>query len=155
MACRHDGLDLAHVKLVLEKLSKFHAASAVFEENNGPYSDALWEGMFNEKLKPMMESFFVNNLHLFKETVGSFVNAKRFLKQMVNLTHFQPKNGITLNILLNQENYVEKSFDKCLEAAKSNPNGFNVLNHGDLWTNNLMFQYDGDKVKNMLFVSKF
>jgi len=32
MASRHDGLDTDHIKLVIERLSKFHAASAVFEE---------------------------------------------------------------------------------------------------------------------------
>lgn len=85
MANRHDGLDLAHIQLVLERLSKFHAASAVFEENNGPYSDALLIGMYQEKMKPMMETYFNSNLNLLKEVVATFVNGKRYLKQMVNL----------------------------------------------------------------------
>lgn len=84
MASRHLGLDMDHVKLVIERLSKFHAASAVFQENNGPYSDTLLEGMYNDKLKPMMETYFNSNLNLLKEVVGTFPNGDRYLKQMVN-----------------------------------------------------------------------
>lgn len=88
MASRHDGLDMAHIKLVIEKLSKFHAASAVLEENNGPYSAALNQGMYDEKLKPMMESYFNNNMTVIKETIQTFKNGERYLKQMVNCILF-------------------------------------------------------------------
>lgn len=76
---------MAHIKLVIEKLSKFHAASAVYEENNGPYSAALLQSMYNEKLKPMMEGYFNNNLSVLKETIKTFKNGERYLELMVIL----------------------------------------------------------------------
>lgn len=88
MASRHEGLDLDHVKLVIERLSKFHAASAVLQENNGPYSDSLSEGMYNDKLKPMMDTYFNSNLVVMKESIKSFVNGERYLKQMVDFSFF-------------------------------------------------------------------
>lgn len=84
MASRHEGLDLDHVKLVIERLSKFHAASAVLQENNGPYSDSLLEGMYNDKLKPMMDTYFNSNLTILKESIKFLENGERYIKQMVN-----------------------------------------------------------------------
>lgn len=84
MASRHEGLDLEHVKLVIERLSKFHAASAVFQENNGPYSDPLLLGMYKDELKVMMDTYFNSNLAIMKESIASLVNGERYLNQMVN-----------------------------------------------------------------------
>lgn len=89
MASRHNGLDMDHTKLVIERLSKFHAASAVLQEINGPYSDSLLEGMYNEKLKPMMETYFNGNLTLLKESIGQMLNGERYTKQMVNFSCLQ------------------------------------------------------------------
>lgn len=133
MASRHDGLDWDHVKLVIERLGKFHAASAVLQEINGPYRDCLLEGMYREKLKPLVEGFFNTNLGILKESVQKMSKGSRYIKQM--------------------ENYETKCFEKSIDVTKCNPDGFNVLNHGDLWTNNLMFKYDDNgRVEDMLFI---
>lgn len=86
MASRHDGLDWDHVKLVIERLGKFHAASAVLQEINGPYRDCLLEGMYREKLKPLVEGFFNTNLGILKESVQKMSNGSRYIKQMVSLS---------------------------------------------------------------------
>lgn len=88
MASRHEGLDLDHVKLVVERLGKFHAASAVLYENNGPYSDALLQGMYNEKLKPMMDTYFNSNMIIMKDSIQTFPNGDRYLEQMVKFKVF-------------------------------------------------------------------
>lgn len=46
-------------------------------------------------------------------------------------------------------------FDAMLRITKPDPAKFNVLNHGDMWCNNMMFQYDdSSKIKEITLVSR-
>lgn len=45
---RRAGLDMLHMKPILEKLAKYHAASAVYYEKNGPYSEKFNIGMYSD-----------------------------------------------------------------------------------------------------------
>lgn len=46
-----------------------------------------------------------------------------------------------------------KIVDGMFEMSKVDPSDFNVLNHGDFWSNNIMFSYDSNgRVKETLLV---
>ncbi|XP_037951328.1 uncharacterized protein LOC119682057 [Teleopsis dalmanni] len=120
-AKRQDGLDIEHTKAALEKLAQFHAASACYYENNGPYPD-------------MYLQCLCGNMDLYEE----------YRNNMVNL--------FCQNLELYDAKPIEEKFrkfaaevpDQFQAVSKPLPEEFNVLNHGDCWSNNIMFQYNAE-----------
>lgn len=48
----------------------------------------------------------------------------------------------------------DNAFERCKSTVIRDDEEFNVLNHGDFWTNNMMFRYDEDhKPVDFKFVS--
>ncbi|XP_055370839.1 uncharacterized protein LOC129605237 [Condylostylus longicornis] len=131
-AKRQIGLNIDQVKRTLEKLAEYHAASVIVYERDG-YAATYIEGIFKEEImKPMLE--------MQKSLMNIYIDC---LKQNENV---QPYIHKMLKML-------DYGFDKFLDAMKVNENEFNVLNHGDLWCNNIMFQYDdNDNITETYFV---
>ncbi|XP_065224996.1 uncharacterized protein LOC135848856 [Planococcus citri] len=123
-ADRVQQLNIEHCFYVLRSLAKFHALSVKLETTVG-----LAECV---KRKPIFQSEGVSesNMAFMKSQVPVFIDS---LPQ--NLKDRYP------NMLAYFENF------SCVEvmnkiANRSTSSNFNVLCHGDFWTNNIMFKYD-------------
>uniref|UniRef100_A0A1I8MAB2 CHK kinase-like domain-containing protein n=1 Tax=Musca domestica TaxID=7370 RepID=A0A1I8MAB2_MUSDO len=121
---RLEGLNKQHMEMVLRRLAMWHAASAVYAQENGDYDDKYRYGFFREEAKAMIESMH-NSLHsLLMSCLHKYSNSEIYADE---LDAFQPK-------------YLEDLY----RTIEIDPNEFNVLNHGDCWSNNIMFQYNNE-----------
>ncbi|KAL5274455.1 hypothetical protein ACFFRR_000909 [Megaselia abdita] len=115
------GLNLKRLKQTLETLAEFHAASAVYVENHGIFSEKFEKGVYD----PAQKIYYVTMYqHVVDIIIGSY---KKNVKEG---TYFAEKMFSNLGDLM----------DKYFQCTKLKPDEFNVLTHGDIWTNNIMFK---------------
>uniref|UniRef100_A0A0K8UGZ9 CHK kinase-like domain-containing protein n=1 Tax=Bactrocera latifrons TaxID=174628 RepID=A0A0K8UGZ9_BACLA len=130
---RLEGFDMDHTKAALKKLAQWHAASAVRVETKGPYSKIVSDGVYNEDMLKIMDQIGESTTALYMECVRTYKDHEEYYDSLKR----------------NQENFA----DEFRPLLKIDPNEFNVLNHGDFWANNVMFQYDdAGKVKETYFI---
>ncbi|KAF5293366.1 hypothetical protein FQA39_LY02851 [Lamprigera yunnana] len=129
MHSRQEGLDLEHCLVVLKKLAAFHASSVVLQKNN-----------------PEL-------LNKFNRDPGSKEN---ILKAFLRVA--QPELLRVLSNVQGLQKYIKKipSVEKIYQniyAAEAGSTNFIVLNHGDFWCNNILFQYKPNgEVNDAVFV---
>jgi hypothetical protein len=121
---RLKGMDSNHMKLTLRCLARMHAAAVILKErdnevfkiyDNGFYTRTT--DAFHDMYQTCLESF-TDEVETWKDWKDWEYYHDKLLKLQKNLI----KNG-------------QYSFDY-------DENDFNTLTHGDLWTTNVMFQYN-------------
>ncbi|XP_016926745.4 uncharacterized protein [Drosophila suzukii] len=134
MAPRLQRLDEQHVSLVLKKLAKMQAASAVLEENSKENVFSLTKydrGFFNR----YTESFSAYFLGCLKSCAGYLKTQLGYENQAKLLEELAP-------------HYMAVGL-RCFQPEEAH---INVLTHGDLWTNNMMFKYEAGVPSDVLLI---
>ncbi|XP_013107728.2 uncharacterized protein LOC106087284 [Stomoxys calcitrans] len=129
---RQNSLDSHHIKFMLKKLAQWHAASAVRVERKGPYNDIYLKGSINPDGEPLVRAIGGTAIQNVIKAVKDMKNKDIYYKKLLKMS----------------EGYA----DFLLQNVEHNPNQFNVLNHGDFWCNNMMFQYDENKKINDAYI---
>ncbi|XP_063709071.1 uncharacterized protein LOC134837618 [Culicoides brevitarsis] len=116
VADRHSVLKMDEIDLVLQWLAKFHAASVVYVQKNGPLSKTFNKGMFSKE-------------HIGKSW-GTHYNQLYKTFRM-----FKWDEKITAKL----DKFGDSIYEKCCEAMEVDEKDLNVLNHGDIWILNILF----------------
>ncbi|TMW46882.1 hypothetical protein DOY81_008046 [Sarcophaga bullata] len=132
-ANRLECLDMHHAKMVLKKMAQWHAASVVHKENNGSYEESYKTALYTDAGRKSMSIFFEGMTKYLLKCLHLYDNHKLYREKLEKL----------LSCIV----------DELFKAVKVNKDDFNVLNHADLCTNNIMFQYTDDgQLLNTFFV---
>jgi len=124
MANRLTGLDMNHVKLSLKCLARMHVASVILHEKDKNVFKDFDTGFYTRRTDAF-HVFFKSGLEVLSNEVEKWTDWKESAYYAKKLKEMIP------NLIENGR----KSFD-CEDGD------FNCLNQGDLWTNNVMFQYN-------------
>ncbi|XP_052889969.1 uncharacterized protein LOC128298264 [Anopheles moucheti] len=130
-ANRQAGLDFAHCVLVMKKIGQFHAASMRFAEKELDLLRRKFHfNMFNPDYSEPSEQMRI----IFEKGLEALIAVAKTQWDNFDQTIVAKMEKLT-------PVYVER-LRECLEQDCESDGGYRVLNHGDLWSNNMMFRYD-------------
>uniref|UniRef100_A0A182JZL3 CHK domain-containing protein n=1 Tax=Anopheles christyi TaxID=43041 RepID=A0A182JZL3_9DIPT len=129
---RRARLDQPHMRLAVRKLAKFHAATAVLGRKNRDLFNVLASSNFASEGNPI-HLFYANAIqHCIDQT-----------EKVAELRQYT--DGL--------RSFLEHAIAREAKSYESDEASFRVLNHGDMWLNNLLWKYDSDgTVADMLMV---
>lgn len=122
MAERTLRLDLKHSLLVMKQIGRYHAASAVLQETTPDHLQCFHESLYGSKGFDTSEHFFRSGVTNLATEVRKWPQyEERFSEKLMNLA--------------------DNAYTRYVGSLKRDEEEFNVLCHGDLWLNNMMFRY--------------
>ena len=128
------GLDLNHCLLVMRTIAQYHAAAVVLRHQEPSRFRSYETRKLNDNEdKNRMRGFFASITKALGRHMATWPGYEKYL-----------------NILTELE---DSAIDIWSESIKRDDTGFNLLIHGDLWLNNLMFRYSQeDEVQDVRYV---
>lgn len=130
---RRNGLDFEHLRLCMKTVAKWHASSTKIVDDES-------SAIFDLYMKPHVSlSGSTHYRTLFENAISSCADA---FERHPELQHISDKLKVMKSNV----------FNKCCAAVLRDTNGFNVLVHGDLWSNNILFNGNDDSDAQPIFV---
>lgn len=130
MTDKYNPFDFEHCKVLMKTLARFHAKSLIFEELYKKSLQDEFSHCMQETLWPLKDG---RAKSMFDSAVKGTVS---LIKLMPDLTEDE------------RERFTAKIIDLCVDHAHKllpSKKHKNVLCHGDLWANNILFKYDIDE----------
>lgn len=123
---RKENVTVDHVNLIMKSLGKFNAISFALRDQQPDkfkeFTSNIPDTMYSNA-KPEMIGFFEMMKSSVYESVENDANLIERLDKMYTKTQIE-------------------IFGECIDGAAAEP--YAVIAHGDFWTNNMMFKYDGN-----------
>lgn len=122
MLDRTIGFDMKHTIGVLKTLAELHAGSVVLARRYNKVA-SFTKGLFSDS--KVSTQWMSDSLKSLCKACKSMTACAKYGEKLETLG-------------------IDEALKRTLKASERNPDGFSVLNHGDMWCNNMLFLHDSD-----------